>query len=211
MKKRVIIIIIFFAISILIYLNTKKDIKVIITYKYTDVGIEIQENNKSNKDVFLFLDLFHIYREKYNDTLYITSLRNGKQEKWPSLSETKNGITTNACPTLPRGIKVFEIDKLIGIDKKQNEKVRLALIKKDSIFFTRFKDYPSFYFIKPNMNIIIKFKKLGVLEKGRYKLFLDKKEHNEIKKVLENSVIPKEFRLLDSDEIEDNPLEFEVK
>lgn len=211
MKKLSLILSILLITFLIFYFFRNKDKKVIISYRYAKEGIEIEEYNKSNTDVFLFINTFRIYREKYNDTLYIGSLRNGKQEKWHSASETKNDITTIVCPPFS-GKKVFEIDKVIGIDKRQKEEVRLALIKMDSIFNKHFskmtKDYPLYYFIKPKNKVVIKYKRVDILEKGKYKLFFYKKGYVEDIKYNE---VPKGFKLLDGDEIEDNPLEFEVK
>lgn len=211
MKKFSLILFVFLVALVLLYLFMDKDIRVSISYKYTKEGIEIIEHNKSNSDVFLFANPCRIYREKYKDTLTIATLRNGKREKWSGATDTKNGITTIACAPRPSGNPVFEMEKTSGIDKLQKEKVRLALIKQDSAFFTHFPEmtekHPMYYFIKPKAKVVIKYKQMEMLEKGKYKLFYYKKGYDED---IKNSLLP-EFNLLDSDEIEDNPLEFEVK
>lgn len=211
MKKLSIIIFVFLITLLLLYLFIYEDKKVIITYRYTKEGIEIEEYNKSNLNVFLCASPFRIYREKYNDTLYISTLRNGKKENWLGLSEIKNGSTINACPPPLNGNRVFELEKILGFDKILNEKVRLALIKKDRAFYNLYpkmaKECPLYYFIKPENKVIIRYRRMDNLEKGKYKLFFYKKGYVED---IKYSLLP-EFKLLDSDEIEDRPLEFEVK
>ncbi len=211
MKKLGLFIFVFVVTLVILYLFFNKDKKVIITYRYTKDGIEIIEQNQSNNNIFLCASPFRIYREKYNDTLYISTLRNGKKEKWFGLSEIKNGTVINACPPPTNGKRIFELDKILGLDRILNKNVRLALLKKDISFYNScpkmVKDFPLYYFVAPKHKVILKYKQMNMLEKGKYKLFFYKKEYVED---IKYSLLP-EFKLLDSDEIQDNPLEFEVK
>lgn len=211
MKNLRLFLFVFLITLVFVYLIFREYKKVIITYKYAKGGIEIIESNNSSSDVFLCPQPFRIYREKYKDTLSIGTLRNGKQNKWSGGTETKNGVTIIACAPRPNGNPIFKIEKIIGIDKQQKQKVRLALIEQDSVFYKIFpkflEEYPSYYFIKPKAKVVIKYQQLDALEKGKYKLFFNRREYElDIKK----SLLP-QFKLLESDEIDDNPLEFEVK
>ena len=202
MKKIIILIFVFSIIFFFLCKNVRK--KVEINYRITPYSIEIEENNNSNGYVYFYQKEFLIYRYKYDDTLYIGGFRNGKQE----INNSNDSLSVKLLP-IDRKNFAFSSLTIKNLDKERQKKIILSLRKFNSIYkLDLIENAPFVYLIKPKKKIIIEYKNNYPLEKGKYKIFLNNKAYIELLKLI---LIPKEFKLLDSDEIEDNPLEFEVK
>lgn len=196
--KKMLMILTFALLILLFFLCTKDKEKIQINYKFDGNSMQIEEYNQSKEDVFLLVDNFLIYRDKYNDTLYLSDFKNGKKPKYISF------VPTN------RKQFVFNFFRIKNLNKERQKDIPLAFKKMDSSLynFSNFEKYPFFQIIEPKKIIIIEYKNSLPLEKGKYKIFLDKMDHDKAKKDI---LLPKKFKILDSNEIEDNPLEFEVK
>lgn len=194
--KYVILAILVFVCLFLLFTNTSK--KIAINYVFDGNSMQITVSNNSKAEVFLFAEEYFIYRKKYGDTLPLSSFKNGKKPNYISFVP------------IGRESYVFNFFEIKNLNKKRQNEIILAFKKTDPFLYdySKFEKYPLFQIIQPKNKIVVEYKNTNPLEKGKYKVFLDKENHE---KAVENFLLPKEFKLLDSNEIEDNPLEFEVK
>jgi hypothetical protein len=195
-KKIIVVLLIISTIS-LIFMLFFENKKLVLNYKFSKKGIFIEEYNNTNQDLFLFVFNFYLYRKKYNDTIYLAGCRNGRKPKYISFVPIKEK-------------PVFNFYRITNLNENKQLKIIQKFNEGKYSFndFTDFIKYPFFQLVEPKKKIIIEYRNNYPLENGIYKIFFDRKDFDKVKNYLE---LPKEFKLLNSDEIEDNPLEFEVK
>lgn len=195
-KKYIILTLIVLVCLFLLLVNDTK--KVAVNYIFDGKSMQIAVTSTSKAEIFLFAEEYLIYREKYGDTLRLSSFKNGKKSKYISFVPAD------------RDQYVFNFFRIRHLNEERQKEMLLAFKKMDpSLYnFSKFGKFPFFQIIEPKNKIIIEYRNTLPLEKGKYKIFLDKTNHD---KTIKNFPLPKEFKLLKGNEIEDNPLEFEMK